>query len=197
MSVTEFVNKVVPVESRRRCHGGGQLLVPSSIFGVFSLQMSVYQRINSSEWTLDYPPLFAWFELALSQGARLLHPPMLLLSNLNYSSPEAVLYQRLTVICTDLLFLYAVRECCRCVQEQKGSRDVLNRPSFVLASLHLQGALLFAVLLNLKHIFLYVAPAYGVYLLRSYCFTQDNSGASATPTGPRTSGPFTTDWTRP
>ncbi|XP_033992911.1 probable dolichyl pyrophosphate Glc1Man9GlcNAc2 alpha-1,3-glucosyltransferase [Trematomus bernacchii] len=179
-----------------------------------SLPLDRWYHENSSEWTLDYPPLFAWFELALSQGARLLHPPMLLLSNLNYSSPEAVLYQRLTVICTDLLFLYAVRECCRCVQEQKGSRDVLNRPSFVLAvlllwnfgllivdhihfqyngflfgvlllsvakhmqSLHLQGALLFAVLLNLKHIFLYVAPAYGVYLLRSYCFTQDNSDGS-------------------
>ncbi|KAJ4919265.1 hypothetical protein JOQ06_007891 [Pogonophryne albipinna] len=154
-----------------------------------SLPLDRWYHENSSEWTLDYPPLFA-------------------------CSPEAVLYQRLTVICTDLLFLYAVRECCRCVQEQKGSRDVLNRPSFVLAvlllwnfgllivdhihfqyngflfgvlllslakhmqSLHLQGALLFAVLLNLKHIFLYVAPAYGVYLLRSYCFTQDNSDGS-------------------
>lgn len=43
-------------------------------------------------------------------------------------------------------------------------------------SRHLQGALLFTVLLNLKHIYLYVAPAYGVYLLRSYCFTRDNRG---------------------
>lgn len=43
-------------------------------------------------------------------------------------------------------------------------------------SKHLQGALLFAILLNLKHIYLYVAPAYGVYLLRSYCFAQANRG---------------------
>lgn len=43
-------------------------------------------------------------------------------------------------------------------------------------SQHLQGAVLFSILLNLKHIYLYVAPAYGVFLLRSYCFTQDNKG---------------------
>ena len=33
------------------------------------------------------------------------------------------------------------------------------------------GGFWFAVLLNLKHIYMYVAPAYFVYLLRSYCFT--------------------------
>ncbi|XP_064414043.1 probable dolichyl pyrophosphate Glc1Man9GlcNAc2 alpha-1,3-glucosyltransferase isoform X2 [Latimeria chalumnae] len=38
---------------------------------------------------------------------------------------------------------------------------------------NLEGALLFAVLLNFKHIYLYVAPAYGIYLLRSYCFTEE------------------------
>jgi alpha-1,3-glucosyltransferase len=33
----------------------------------------------------------------------------------------------------------------------------------------LVGGVLFAVLLNLKHIFLYFAPVYFVYLLRTYC----------------------------
>lgn len=41
---------------------------------------------------------------------------------------------------------------------------------------HLEGALLFSLLLNLKHIYLYIAPAYGIFLLRCYCFTHSNAG---------------------
>lgn len=35
---------------------------------------------------------------------------------------------------------------------------------------HLESSFWFAVLLNFKHIYLYIAPAYFVYLLRCYCF---------------------------
>uniref|UniRef100_A0A8C4HH53 Alpha-1,3-glucosyltransferase n=1 Tax=Dicentrarchus labrax TaxID=13489 RepID=A0A8C4HH53_DICLA len=165
-----------------------------------SLPVSRWYHENTSEWTLDYPPLFAWFEFGLSHVAQHFDRNMLVVENLNYASPATVLFQRLSVVFTDLVFIFAVRECCRCVQEQKGPRDVLSRPSFVLAVLllwnfgllivdhgfpvcveqsrHLQGALLFAILLNLKHIYLYVAPAYGIYLLRSYCFTQDHKDGS-------------------
>lgn len=37
----------------------------------------------------------------------------------------------------------------------------------------LQGTLYFALLLNLKHIYLYVAPVFVIWLLKSYCM---NSG---------------------
>ena len=39
----------------------------------------------------------------------------------------------------------------------------------------LEASFWFAVLLNFKHIFLYIAPAYFVYLLRNYCFTSNAS----------------------
>ncbi|KAF7654386.1 hypothetical protein LDENG_00070440 [Lucifuga dentata] len=179
-----------------------------------SLPVSRWYHEDGSAWTLDYPPLFAWFQLGLAHVAQNFDRKMLAVENLNYSSFAAVLFQRLSVIFTDGVFIYATRECCRCVREQKGSQDVLSRPSFILAVLllwnfgllivdhihfqyngflfgflllsvakllqsqHLQGALLFSVLLNLKHIYLYVAPSYGIYLLRSYCFTQDNTDGS-------------------
>ncbi|XP_008116842.1 probable dolichyl pyrophosphate Glc1Man9GlcNAc2 alpha-1,3-glucosyltransferase isoform X3 [Anolis carolinensis] len=139
---------------------------------------------------------------------------MLVVQNLNYSSHETIFFQRLSVIFTDVLFIYAVHECCKCVNGKQGGKEPFENPSFVLSVLllwnfgllivdhihfqyngflfgfmllsiarlfqkrHLEGAFLFAILLHLKHINLYVAPAYGMYLLRSYCFTADNPDGS-------------------
>ncbi|KAJ8275839.1 hypothetical protein COCON_G00075910 [Conger conger] len=179
-----------------------------------SLPISQWYFEETSEWTLDYPPLFAWFEYGLSHIAKYFDKEMLVVQHLNYASPATVLFQRFTVILADVVFIYAVKECCKCVKGSRRSKDLLGKPSFVLAGLllwnfgllivdhihfqyngflfgvlllsvarhfqggHLEGALLFALLLNLKHIFLYISPAYGIYLLRSYCFTKDNPDES-------------------
>ncbi|XP_019385971.1 PREDICTED: probable dolichyl pyrophosphate Glc1Man9GlcNAc2 alpha-1,3-glucosyltransferase [Crocodylus porosus] len=179
-----------------------------------NLPVSQWYYEATSEWTLDYPPFFAWFECALSHVAKYFDPEMLVIQNLYYASYATVLFQRLSVILTDTLFIYAVRECCRCVNGKRIGKDLLEKPMFVLAVLllwnfgllivdhihfqyngflfglmllsvarlfqerHLEGAALFAVLLHFKHIYIYVAPAYGVYLLRSYCFTGNKADGS-------------------
>ncbi|XP_063162013.1 probable dolichyl pyrophosphate Glc1Man9GlcNAc2 alpha-1,3-glucosyltransferase isoform X1 [Candoia aspera] len=175
-----------------------------------SLPVSQWYYEATSEWTLDYPPFFAWFEYMLSHIAKYFDKEMLSIQNLDYSSHMTVLFQRLSVITTDTLYIYAVYQCCSCVNGKRGGKDPLENPLFVLSALllwnfgllivdhihfqyngflfgllllsiarlfqkrHLEGAFLFAVLLHFKHIYLYVAPSYGMYLLRSYCFTASN-----------------------
>lgn len=51
---------------------------------------------EKSEWTLDYPPLFAWFERMLACGAKYFDADMLNVSNLNYASPNTILFQART-----------------------------------------------------------------------------------------------------
>lgn len=47
---------------------------------------------------------------------------------------------------------------------------------YMLQKRYMTSALHFATLLNFKHIYLYVAPAYGLYLLRVFCFQSSNRG---------------------
>ncbi|KNC87540.1 hypothetical protein SARC_00364 [Sphaeroforma arctica JP610] len=171
-----------------------------------SLPLSRWYYEDTSIWTLDYPPAFAWFEYILSCLAVYWDPAMLQIANLNYASRNTVLFQRFSVIATDLVLYYAVtqyvstqfithrqRHTCVCLV-------VLNCGLLLLDHIHfqynsvllgllvlsitriqqgrvLEGAFLYTLLLNMKHLYLGLAPAFGIYLLRSYCFTQKGSFA--------------------
>ncbi|KAL3178204.1 hypothetical protein MRX96_038718 [Rhipicephalus microplus] len=183
-----------------------------------SLPTSKWYFEKTSEWTLDYPPLFAWFEYVLSLAAQFVDPGMLEIANLNYASPATIYFQRLTVILSDLVLIYAVWVWQGLISPAKRDRSskhddpwldkttvlsmlFLWNPGLLLVDhvhfqyngfLHgilllatarlfqgrcVEATLWFTVLLNLKHIYLYVAPVFFVYLLRNYCFTQPSGKA--------------------
>ena len=172
---------------------------------------------DTSEWTLDYPPLFAWFEWILSQFAVFCDPEMILLLNLNYKSWKTIYFQRGTVVVTEFLLLYATYKCSKTLSKHIPASNkhgrcetadsgfifmcliAFNFGLLIVDHIHFQyngilfgilflslsnlmegevlwGSFWFAVLLNAKHIFLYVAPAYGVYLLRTYCMNKQKYG---------------------
>lgn len=182
----------------------------------YSLPLENWYTEKTSQWTLDYPPFFAWYEFVLAQVARFVDPGMLHVQNLNYDTPLTVLFQRLSVILSDLWFAYGIKQCCGTLDlpSQLRKRDPWINGGFVLTMLlfgnagllmidhiHFQyngflfgflllsiakmmqhkyeeSAFWFAILLNFKHIFLYLTPVYAVFLLRSHCFTQSNTDGS-------------------
>lgn len=173
-----------------------------------NVPVSKWYYETTSNWTLDYPPFFAWFEYALSYVAATVEPAMVQIDNLNYSSWNTVVFMRTSVIITDFLYAYAVYRCCKTIGKyiRKPQGDVWADDRFILCMLLLtnvglllldhihfqyngflygilllslncilelndiQAAFWFSVLLNFKHIYLYIAPAYFLYLLRNSCF---------------------------
>ncbi|KAF2852587.1 glycosyltransferase family 57 protein [Plenodomus tracheiphilus IPT5] len=163
-----------------------------------SLPVKEWYYEKTSEWTLDYPPFFAYFEWLLSQAAAFIDLGMLQVKALEYDSWRTIYFQRATVILTELVLVYAlhfyVKTSRSKITSHAAALSILLSPglliidhihfqyngfmygmlilSMVLArksSTLLLSGVIFAILLCFKHIYMYIAPAYFVYLLRAYC----------------------------
>ncbi|KAF9226448.1 glycosyltransferase family 57 protein [Gyrodon lividus] len=165
----------------------------------YSLPISRWYYDTTSAWTLDYPPFFAYFEKLLSIPASFVDPSIVNIQNLNYDAWHVVAYQRTTVILTELVLgatlLRFIRGAVHPSRQCILTASLFLHPGFLIIDhIHFQyngfmfgillwsilmardgrklaSGTLFAVLLNFKHIYMYLAPAYFVYLLRSYCMS--------------------------
>ncbi|KAG7566991.1 hypothetical protein FFLO_01250 [Filobasidium floriforme] len=173
-----------------------------------NLRLSRWYFDTTSEWTLDYPPFFAYFSYLLALPARLILEKgtaneILQLSRLPVETWATVLYMRMTVLISELVLLFGVLRLAEGPGSGRYDRiiglSIAMHPGFlILDSIHFQyNAFLFglmawslvgakeskpvlcagafATLLMFKHIYVYLAPAWFVYLLRAYCFPPGSS----------------------
>ncbi|KAM0791420.1 hypothetical protein ACM66B_005879 [Microbotryomycetes sp. NB124-2] len=165
-----------------------------------SLPLTKWYYDTTSEWTLDYPPFFAYFEKFLSVFAYVVDPQIVRLDNLGYAAKSAVVFQRASVVASELVLVAAVFRWARTTDKPDYQTAIviagslLFHPGLIIVDhIHFQYngfllgillwsliaaqqghlylcAALFAALLNFKHIFVYLAPPFFVFLLRRYCF---------------------------
>ncbi|TDH70399.1 hypothetical protein CCR75_000371 [Bremia lactucae] len=173
------------------------------------LPRHLWYHENTSKWTLDYPPFFAYFEYVLSFVAAAVDRSMLKISATPVFSPSILLFQRLSVIASDLVLFYALHAFCSSwptVTTTEWAFSTAKRVAIMLITvldaglllvdhIHFQyngmllgllilsatkfrlqqdfhGAILYAILLMFKHIYLYAAPLYFIYLLGHYCYVK-------------------------
>ncbi|KAI9582158.1 probable dolichyl pyrophosphate Glc1Man9GlcNAc2 alpha-1,3-glucosyltransferase isoform X1 [Glossina fuscipes] len=171
-----------------------------------SLPLNRWYYDDTNEWTLDYPPLFAYFEWLLAKVAQFVDPEMLQLHNSNYVSKRTKYFQRFSVIIMDVVYACGAWRMLKAfrtlhIRYQPITAEallLLNVGLLFIDHIHFQyngflfgvlllsisclledrfllGCTVFATLLNLKHIYLYMAPAFGVYLLKFYCLDSKRS----------------------
>ncbi|KAJ3397973.1 hypothetical protein HDU92_000075 [Lobulomyces angularis] len=143
---------------------------------------------------LDYPPFFAYFEYILGNVATFFDKDMLQIDNLNFQSESTILFQRLSVIFSEFLTLPFALYFFDTTNAEQLVFLILFSPGLIFVdNIHFQyngflygillfsvvalkkksfliGGFLFAIVLNFKHIYLYQAPAYFIYLLSAYCW---------------------------
>ncbi|KAL5713417.1 dolichyl-P-Glc:Glc1Man9GlcNAc2-PP-dolichol alpha-1,3-glucosyltransferase [Ranunculus cassubicifolius] len=162
-----------------------------------SLPLSHWYSDETSQWTLDYPPLFAYFERFLSIFAHLVDPKIVdLHKGLDYNANSVIYFQRLSVIVSDLCLYYGVYRLSKNLGFWRRKMLlvlIIWSPALLMVDhMHFQyngfllgvllislslleegkdlmGGFFFAILLCLKHLFAVAAPVYFVYLLRHYC----------------------------
>ncbi len=175
-----------------------------------TLPLSKWYTESTSQWTLDYPPFFAWFEFIISKfipNFIIKNDGILDIVEKGNDSWSIIIFQRTSVIISELVLFGALQYYINYSRNQSNSEKiksfivassiVLSPGLFIIDHIHFQyngmmygimflslfaaqrqkpllSGILFAVLLCFKHIYLYLAPAWFIYLLKIYCLDLSN-----------------------
>ncbi|SJM88208.1 probable Dolichyl pyrophosphate Glc1Man9GlcNAc2 alpha-1,3-glucosyltransferase [Zygosaccharomyces bailii] len=188
------------------------LLIPdyfSTDFDVHRNWLAITHRLplcrwyheHTSQWTLDYPPFFAYFEWFLSQFVPSIveKDGCLDIVEKGHFGWPTIVFQRSTVIISEILLFVVLQVFINTSSVKEKTQSFVTASSIVLSPgflivdhIHFQyNGFLFAILiasivaakqkrylwcaffysvaLCFKHIFLYLAPCYFVFLLKAYC----------------------------
>lgn len=156
---------------------------------------------HTSQWTLDYPPFFAYFEWFLSQFVPdvVKQDGCLEIIDKGHFGWPTVVFQRSTVIISEILLFAVLQVFINTSRVKERTQSFVTASSVVLSPgflfvdhIHFQYngflfsiliasivaakqkrylwcAFFYSVALCFKHIFLYLAPCYFVFLLKAHC----------------------------
>ena len=157
-----------------------------------SLSISEWYYYSDNKWTLDYPPLFAYMEYIIGKISKLIDPNITNLENYNYNSIKCKVFMRATVLLGDLFLFFSIQFLSRninislskylillfSIQFYAGLVIIDNihfqyngiifgfffiSLGFIAKKKYIYGAILYFIVLCMKHIFIYFAPAYFIF----------------------------------
>ena len=158
-----------------------------------SLPISKWYFYSKNQWTLDYPPLFAYMEYILGKISKFFDEEITDIDNINYISFKCKIYMRSTVLLGDLLLFFGLKKFCKNLSMNNYLllliSVLLNCGLVLVDNIHFQynsllfgifffslsyiqennyilAAVFYCICLCMKHIFLYFGPAYFIFYLK-------------------------------
>ncbi|POW05368.1 hypothetical protein PSHT_10830 [Puccinia striiformis] len=125
----------------------------------YSLPLKRWYYDETSQWTLDYPPFFAYFEYLLSNIAVLVDPKIVELNNLEYQEWSCIAFQRVSVLVTELVLGAALLKLTRRPAEPHNQTTALA----IAGSLYLHPGIIIVDHIHFQYNGFYSGFCYGLF----------------------------------
>ena len=160
-----------------------------------SLQISEWYFYSDNKWTLDYPPLFSYMEYILGKFSNIFDQNITNLEKFNYNSNVCKIYMRATVLLGDFFLFFSIKFFSKNINMSLNKYLILIFSvqfyaglvlidnihfqyngilfglffislGFIAKKKYIYGAIFYSICLNMKHTFIYFAPAYLIFYFK-------------------------------